>query len=106
IGNTLAVCGYRITRLRDWDASEMEFPPAEVEEMARWEHERWYRERREDGWREGPERDDKKKTNPDLVDWEVLEEEEKEKNRRYVRSIPGSLSRAGFQVEHSSQEKI
>ncbi|MGW8225112.1 MAG: NAD-binding protein, partial [Anaerolineales bacterium] len=96
IGNTLAVCGYRITRLRDWDAREMEFPPEEVEEMARKEHERWCKERREDGWTEGPERDEQKKTNPDLVEWEVLEEEKKEKNRRYVRGIPRSLSRAGY----------
>jgi hypothetical protein len=73
IGNTLAVCGYRITRLRDWDASEMEFFPEEVEKMAHKEHERWCQERREAGWTKGSERDEQKKTNPDLVDWEGLE---------------------------------
>lgn len=100
IGNTLAVCGYRITRLRDWDASEYQFSPDEVEKMAHWEHERWCNERWSAGWTRGDERDEDKKTNPDLVDWEVLEEQEREKNRRYVRGLPRSLAKAGFQVEN------
>ena len=99
ISNTLAATGYRIMQLRDWDAGELEFPPQEVEIMSRKEHERWCNERKQDGWVHGPERDVGKKTNPDLVDWDKLPEEEKEKNRRFVRKLPRSLARAGFQIE-------
>lgn len=98
IGITLAKTGYRITQMRDWGASDMEFTPQEVEIMARKEHERWCQERWEDGWTEGSERDEEKKTNPDLVAWEVLKEEEKEKNRRFVRDLPPTLAKAGFQI--------
>jgi predicted Fe-Mo cluster-binding NifX family protein len=92
--------GYKINPLRDWDASELEISPQEeVETMARIEHERWYRERIQDGWVYGLEKDADKKTNPDLVEWDDLPEEEKEKNRRFVRGLPRSLARAGFQIE-------
>ena len=92
--------GYKINPLRDWDASELEISPQEeVETMARIEHERWYREHIQDGWVYGLEKDADKKTNPDLVEWDDLPEEEKEKNRRFVRGLPRSLARAGFQIE-------
>ena len=99
IGNTLAAAGYSITQLRDWGAGEKNFTPQEVEIMARKEHERWCQERWDGGWTEGPERDEQKKTNPDLVGWEDLEEKEKEKNRRFVRGLPKTLAKAGFQIE-------
>lgn len=99
LGKMLAVCGYRINQLRDWDAGDLEFPPQEVERMARWEHKRWCQEHLEDGWILGPDRNEEKKTNPDLVEWEVLREEEKDKNRRYVRSLPKLLALAGFQIK-------
>lgn len=99
IRNTLAETGYSINQLRDWEADELVFTLEEVEIMARKEHERWGQERREDGWTHGPERDAEEKTNPDLVEWDDLPEEEKEKNRRFVRGLPHSLARAGFQIE-------
>ena len=104
IGNTLAEAGYRITQLRDWESSEMEFTLQEVEIMARKEHDRWCQERWEDGWIKGSRRDEEKKTNPDLVAWEVLKEEEKEKNRRFVKKLPRSLAKAGFQIEPDEPE--
>ena len=78
----------------------MEFPPQEVEIMARVEHERWFQEREEAGWTHGLDRDADKKTNPDHVEWGDLPEEEREKNLRFVRGLPRSLARAGFQIEH------
>jgi hypothetical protein len=104
IRNTLAESGYSITQMRDWEAGEMDFTPEEVEKMACKEHERWCQERNQTGWIYGPERDVAKKTNPDLVEWDELPEEEKEKNRRFVRGLPRSLARAGFQIEHRSYE--
>ena len=99
IGSTLAETGYRIAQMRDWEAGDLQFSPQEVETMARLEHERWCQERKRTGWTYGAHRDADKKTNPALVDWEVLKEEEKEKNRRFVRGLPRTLARAGFQIE-------
>ena len=98
IGKTLAETGYRIAQMRDWDADNLQFSPQEVEIMARMEHERWCQERKQAGWTHGPEKNAEKKTNPDLLPWDELPEEEKEKNRRFVRGLPRSLARAGFQI--------
>ena len=99
IGKTLAETGYSIAQMRDWEAGELDFSPQEVEVMSSKEHERWCRQRKQAGWIYGPERDADKKINPDLVQWDDLPEEEKEKNRRFVRGLPRSLARAGFQIE-------
>ena len=99
IGKTLAETGYSIAQMRDWEAGELEFSPQVVEVMARKEHERWCRQRKQAGWVYGPERDAIKKTNPDLIAWDKLPEDEKDKNRRFVRGLPRSLARAGFQIE-------
>jgi hypothetical protein len=101
IGKTLAETGYIIAQMRDWEAGDLEFSPQEVEIMARKEHERWCRQRKQAGWVYGPERDEVKKTNPDLVEWDKLPEDEKYKNRRFVRGLPRSLARAGFQIERN-----
>jgi predicted ribosome quality control (RQC) complex YloA/Tae2 family protein len=78
----------------------MEFSTQEVEIITRKAHKRWRQRSIEDGSVYGPERDAAKKTNPDLVKWEDLPEEEKEKNRLFVRGLSRSLSLAGFQIEH------
>jgi hypothetical protein len=70
--------------------------------MTRKDHKQWRQRRKQAGWVYGPKRDEAKKINPDLVDWRDLPEEEKEKNRRFVRGLLSSLARAGFQIERYS----
>ncbi len=71
------------------------FAPAEVEQLAEMEHERWVAERRALGWRRGP-RDPAMKTNPSLVSWADLDESAREINRSSVRRLPFFLNRTGF----------
>lgn len=71
------------------------FTPAEVEQLAEMEHERWVAERRAQGWTRGP-RDPIQKTNPNLVPWAELDEPAREMNRSSVRRLPFFLNRAGF----------
>lgn len=52
-----------------------------AEEMARNVHENWAFARIKEGWRLGPERNDKEKTHPCLVPYDQLPEEEKEYDR-------------------------
>jgi len=90
-------CG--IKPLRDWEAAEFQFSPAEIEKMARMEHDHWMEERRRDGWRTAPGFEDaRNKTHPDLVPWDRLPEAAKEKDRQPGQALPKILARAGFQV--------
>jgi len=74
------------------------FSDNEIEFMAEMEHERFLRERLLDGWSWGKVRDHQKKTNPTLVDWEDLSENERDKDRQAVRGMPEILKNAGFEI--------
>lgn len=80
------------------------------------EHERWLRQKVSQGWKYGPQRDEEAKTNPAMLPWRRLSEEErsrlnptvaaaigtdelpqegKEKDRALVQGIPRILAKAG-----------
>jgi len=101
IGVKLEAIGCGIAPLMDWDAESFRFTDAEVETMARLEHERYMAERLLEGWSWGLARDDREKRNPDLVCWERLPDGAKAYNRDVVRRLPVFLARAGFQVYRS-----
>jgi hypothetical protein len=93
----LASIGCRVNPLYGWDDGGFALSAAEVEDLARKEHERWLAERRADGWTLGR-RDNAKRTNPLLVEWDALDEAGREGNRETVRGWPLLLARAGFEV--------
>jgi len=105
IGVILEEHGYRIAPLTDWKAVDLVFNKNEdegideVEAMARMEHELWCQEYLPFGWKSGDIRSEEHKTHPDLVAWDVLPAEEKEKNKKFIRDLPKVLARAGFQIE-------
>ncbi|MBG0817570.1 RyR domain-containing protein [Planomonospora sp. ID82291] len=78
--------------------SAFSFREEEIDRLAVMEHERWMRERREDGWTHGPARDDAGRRHPDLQDWSRLPESSREKDRATVRNLPAVLATAGFQI--------
>jgi len=69
---------------------------AEVLHLARLEHERWMQERIAMGYEYGPVREDR--FHPDLVPWERLTKEARDKDLEAVRNIPAMLAGLGFQV--------
>jgi voltage-gated potassium channel Kch len=73
------------------------FTTEQIEQMARFEHERWMDERQSAGWRFG-ERDNAKRKHPSLVPWEELPESEREKDRDVVRAIPDLLASIGYTI--------
>jgi len=100
----LAAAGYRIAPLQDWDAEKLTFLENQggadhVALMAEMEHEHWCREKKEEGWRYGPQKDPLLKTNPSLILWEELPETEKDKNIQFIMGLPRLMVRAGFQIE-------
>lgn len=84
--------------LLDWDEPPFEFKPAEVDRLARLEHERWMAEKQQAGWRHGQKKDNEAKTHPCLVTYDQLPPDEQEKDRNAVRQIPVLLARVGFRV--------
>ena len=97
--------GHVMIPARSHDAP-FDFPGEGFEELAEDEHRRRVDAKLAEDWSVGvgPEKDDKKKTNPTLVAWEKLPEKEREKDRVQVRGIPRVLARAGYTVVRSSRE--
>jgi hypothetical protein len=103
IGLKLHSVGCGLAPLTDWDADRFQFSSAQIEVMARMEHERWLEERLREGYQQGP-RDLVQETNPNLVPWDQVSDEMREMTRTMVRSIPALLARVGLQVRQLSQD--
>jgi len=97
----LEAIGCHIVPLTALEADSFALTPEEVERLAEMEHERWYAERRQQGWTPGA-RDPHKKTNPNLLPWAQLDEVAREMNRNSVRRLPFFLNRAGFTAHRRS----
>ncbi|HEY4377494.1 MAG TPA: NAD-binding protein, partial [Acidimicrobiales bacterium] len=89
-----------LTPLYGWDGSGFALTDAEIEVLARTEHERWRAERAQAGWTLGSPRDDDRKIHPGLVGWDDATELDREFNREAARGLPAMLARAGFEIVH------
>jgi hypothetical protein len=91
--------GCVVVPLVDWNGDAFRFSSAEIEQLARLEHERWMEELLAQGWKHQPrEKDPAQKTHPCLVEWEALPDEIRELDRKTVRGLPSFLARVGFRV--------
>jgi hypothetical protein len=90
--------GYDFIVTRDWEPPLLRFSRDEVEEMAIMEHQRFVEERLRQGWRTGSSKDAKKKISTTFVPYDELSEEEKDKDRNTVRTIPEFLAKVGYQI--------
>jgi hypothetical protein len=64
----------------------------EIELLAAVEHARWMAGKSLDGWKYGPERDDKRRIHPSLLDYSALSETEKQKDRNNIVILPQQLA--------------
>ena len=83
-----------------WDTEPITFPTEQVEEMAKFEHERWMKSLQGRGWRFGASLYPGGQRHPDLVPWEELTPAEQERDREPVRELPRTLARFGFIIGH------
>jgi len=89
-------CGYKpVTKATK---EPLKFSSKEVELLAELEHERWMKEKLADGYSYGPERDENRRTHPDLVPWTVLPEKSRQYDRDTVAAIPEFMAKAQFEV--------
>lgn len=82
------------------------FTPAELDLLARAEHDRWWQERRQAGWTYGPVRDDKRKQRPSMVPWEQLPPDEQAKDYQAVRDLGAVLADTGLQLVRLSHRPL
>lgn len=87
--------------LPDAAGDRFEFTDAELELLARHEHERWVAQRRRDGWTYGPQRDDVRKIHDALKPYDELDEPTRDKDRDAVARIPETLAAAGFAIRRT-----
>lgn len=81
-------------------AAEVAFPPEPdmLEHLAQLEHRRWMADKYLAGYSYGSVRDEDRLLHPDLVPWEALTEEDREKDRENIRQIPHLLHLQGQKV--------
>jgi hypothetical protein len=91
----LAVAGLRLVSS---PGPPIELTPAEIETMSEIEHHRWMVERLAAGWTHGATRDAVARRHPDLVTWDILKEDVREKDRIVVRAIPDSIAAAQMSI--------
>jgi len=89
-------CGIGI--MVDNRSSPFEFTGEEIEELAICEHERWMQEKVSRGWREGPVIDAERKLHDCLVPWQLLPEEQREKDRNTIRTLPAILAKVRLKI--------
>ncbi len=103
IPHKLALAGYIMLPARSSERPA-EFPGADLERLSELEHERWLQAKLAAGWRYAPVTNKAQKEHADLVPWDRLPEEEKEKDRVLVREIPRILARAGYAMMRLHRE--
>ena len=70
-----------------------------VEKLAANAHDVWAQKRLADGWRLGPERNDRAKTHPCLVPYPSLPESEKDYDRALVEEAIKAAIALGYRIE-------
>ena len=103
IRNKLDVIGYDIEPLTDWETESVSFTKEEIEDLARMEHERWRRAKKDAGYHLGDVTNEKKKTNRWMKLYDELPEKQKDMDRVMVQNIPSMLYRIHFKVVRKSQ---
>jgi hypothetical protein len=104
-----------------------DFPGTDLDLLAEMEHDRYMRDAIAKGWRYGLVNDEKEKTNPTLLPWikmteeelkqrypdiadklgtEALSEDEKQKDRRQIKGYPEILRRAGYTIVSLRQSNL
>lgn len=102
IGKKLEAVNCELVPRKDWDKDLFQFNHDEVEKLAKMEHERWMEDKERQDWTRG-ERDEVRKTHPDMVPWEELSEEARNKDRNAVRHLPALVAKVGFDIRRKPQ---
>ncbi len=98
IPQKLAAAGYIMIPARS-NQPALEFPGADLEKLARLEHEIWLAAKLAAGFQPGKPVTAGERRNEYLVDWEALPEAVRQIDRDLVKGIPLILAKAGYAIE-------
>jgi len=101
IRNKIESIGYKIVPLND-SMKQEQLTNEEIEKLAVKEHQRWMKQKIKTGWSYGPITIKKRKLHAGIVPYEQLSEEEKNKDKILVRSIPKILQQSGYMMVNQS----
>jgi ppGpp synthetase/RelA/SpoT-type nucleotidyltranferase len=94
----LALIGLEAVKTENPEPVAFVIPEEQVESLAEIEHGRWNIERLLEGWRHGPTKDVKARVSPYLVPWSALPDKIREYDRQFIRAIPATLAKHGYEV--------
>ena len=69
-----------------------------LEELSEWEHERWMRDKMQDGWRYGKKKDPDLKLSPEMVPFSELDSAVRDVIRTNLRFVPEYLKEIGYEL--------
>ncbi|GIM28003.1 hypothetical protein CPJCM30710_06690 [Clostridium polyendosporum] len=98
IPNALLRINYDVVSVKE-KPTAIEFTEKELNILAVYEHTRWCLHRKETGWKYGDNKDNKKKTDPSLVPWDILADNKKNKVYQMVKIWPEILANSNFKIE-------
>lgn len=78
------------------------FPSEIVKELSVLEHSRWMASKNIDGFKYGPARDDAAGLHPDMLPFEELDSDAKQKDVAQIQALPGLLRSAGQHIEYEA----
>ena len=90
--------GYSLVEIKEKGSAIKSLDSDLIEDILKTEHNAWVRMREQLGWSYGKEKDDVNLTNPNLVDWDVLDEGVKENNRKTFRALPDLCKKVGLKI--------
>ena len=94
----LSEIGYDVVDIESAGDAIQSFDDDSIDHLAEREHNAWCRLRFNLGWQHGPVKDDEAKTNPNLVEWDALDYEIQESNKRTFKNLPQLCANVGLKI--------
>jgi hypothetical protein len=94
----LSELGYDMVDIESSGTSVTSFDEDSIEHLAQREHNAWYKLKVNLGWTYDAIKDSDAKTNPNLVEWEMLDYETQEFNKRTFRNLPKLCENVGLKI--------
>jgi hypothetical protein len=98
ITNALLIIHYDVSYVKE-EPTIVKLTEREIDILAEYEHNRWLNHKKETGWSYGEVKDSELKTDPELVEWDMISESVKDKVREMVRIWPDILGECNFAIE-------
>jgi hypothetical protein len=98
LGRKLHAIQCDLEPLTDWAEEPIQLTAAEIDRLARVEHERWLGWQADNHWHYGPTKNPDLREHPDMVPFDELSADAQEKCRDQVRRVPRFLKTLDFRV--------